>query len=1636
MRLTEPDLTVTMRYGKLAADKPDSAVDAMLAAWHARMAECIHTMKGHTDDVTSVAFLPDGAMVTGSWDGTTKLWDKRGVCTTMEHGGSVRCIAVSPDGSTIASGGDDRKIKLWRRGRLVKTLEGHTRDVRSVAFSPDGKTLVSGSDDKTVRSWDVATGVCRTMEGHSDLVLSVAISPDGKTIVSGSKDKTIKVWDAESGRLEQTLEGHTSYLATVAISPDGALLASGSWDSTIRLWDTRTWECVAVLRGHTHFVFSVAFSPDGRTLASGSGDNTIKFWSIDSGECFKTLRGHTDWANSVVFSPDGSTLLSGSKDNTAKQWPSIKSPEIEEVCAQPTLGADIRLPSDDSPLYLADLARVVIHILATGLPRSFKMRLAFPPATITLDKNRYFKTSADNSELTELIKSFNTHISQRMAEKILRELSAVVNTITADSAPESLRALVRRLDQYKSTANAAGDGPRSSAVRDPVLRRHLAVAAFAQDFLDLVDGGMSPKIAVTALKHSDGATPADYHDASELVQTAIDAFIAQPTSQHAERIPTSYTHAGLIRALAYTKEYMEDAEEELAEYLAAVPEPDPLAILVEARIRGSAPLTRFFCETFPQLAERFATADERSTDDNEAEPQPQPESEDDRIQQAWEQYGMASAAMDELLAMSGMRALKRECIDIAQQIRVRNDPRTAQLYAATPMQLNFILSGNPGTGKSTCAKLIHRFLADIGARDDTFTERNGGTLADTSPLDITKELDSLFPAGFRGTVFIDEAYQLNPAQKKSGKSVMDRILDVAETRRGDVTIILAGYKDDMKDLLATNPGLNSRFSRQFVLEDFDKDTLQEMFTQLATKQGWSLAPAVAEIAGRRLERFKSRDTFANGRTVRNMFSQAIEAAAKRLILGGEHMLLPEDILGPAPSADSNPELRRLLAELDGLTGLGEVKEAVRGLLQTAKVNYDNELHLRPLHAFALNRLFFGNPGTGKTTVARLYGQILKHTGLLSSGEVIEKRPSDLVGDAVGQSRSRTKAAIEEARGKVLLIDECYSLDDGVYGKEALDTIVERVHNKPGDDIAVLMLGYEEPIRRMLRNQNAGLASRFDPESAFIFADFDDTALEAILKHAIAESGLACRRAVVVNAIQLLAKERVKPNFGNARAVVNLVNKAKRHMIQRDPTSRKIAVADLTQADDGKDPFEPLDGLYKVNHIRQRLEDLVRIKQGMERNGKSAASMLVRNYVFSGSPGTGKTTIARCMAKILYRLGVLATDTCKEVVARDMMAGYVGQTPGRVKELMDEAVGGVFFVDEAYGLGEGMFGKEAIETMLSEMTSDKHKGKTVVVLAGYRADLDRMMDVNAGVRSRFTEPIDFPDWSAADCTSFIAGKLEGEHLKFGSNEQAALRSHIEAVVGRASWANARDANTIFEDLLRQQAIRAASVVEAEPSIAADDVDAAMVKCKRNHPESASLPHLVEEQPVALATDSEVQPRRETRQDVRVEQVEEVDETVDVVTRVERDEGVTDEIWEELELAKREEQRRREEEERRLREIEEQLKREKEEKARRELERRKREAESQCSLCKQIYLRKPTMAQYRYSASTESHSGLSVIDVSSLTTGYEIWLREVGNVKRPRSFPPRIHGKDPRASTSHMAAHLHVPDLRVVLGLPYP
>ncbi|PSB06107.1 hypothetical protein C7B76_30190, partial [filamentous cyanobacterium CCP2] len=387
--------------------------DQTVRLWNVQTGRCLKILEGHTHRVWSVAFSPiESVLASGSDDQTVRLWEIEplrnftqrgkddevglfalsGRCTKVLQGHTrqIWSIAFSPDGKTIAGSGDEQVIRLWNvdTGRCYNILKGHTHRISSVAFSADGSTIASGGEDRTICLWNAHTGhLLRKLRGHTNQVWCVVFSPVAPLVASSSEDQTIKLWDVQSGEWLKTLEGHHNWVWSVAFSPNGQMLASGSYDQTIKLWDVQSGECLKTLEGHSGSLMSVIFSPDGRFLASCScydqeirlwdvatgeclkiifakapmslvflskslqtlsptafstalptassqaaevsfdlinggahWETGIQFWNLDNGECFKTLTGHDRWIMDVQLSPDGKTLASGSSDETIRLW--------------------------------------------------------------------------------------------------------------------------------------------------------------------------------------------------------------------------------------------------------------------------------------------------------------------------------------------------------------------------------------------------------------------------------------------------------------------------------------------------------------------------------------------------------------------------------------------------------------------------------------------------------------------------------------------------------------------------------------------------------------------------------------------------------------------------------------------------------------------------------------------------------------------------------------------------------------------------------------------------------------------------------------------------------------------------------------------------------------------------------------------------------------------------------------------------------------------------------------------------------------------------------------------------------------------------------------------------------------------
>ena len=305
--------------------------DQTIRLW-SREGVLLHTIEAHDKVVYGVRFSPDGQILaSSSQDGTVKLWNLQGqLLNTLEHQDGVSSIAWSPDSQTIASTiYKPATITLWsREGEKLQTLESnidnHTKPIHTVSFSPDGKTIASGGDDRKLILWlwDGKNAVRqRTIQRHDNSIESVVFSPDGKMLASASRDGTVKLWDREKGIEQRTLEGHKLDVNSVSFSPDGLTIASASTDKTVKLWNLES-QTLQRLNGHTHLVQSIRFSPDGKRVATASDDKTVKIWSREGdGEWFldQTLP-HPGWVRSVSFSRDGQTIATAGKGRTIRLW--------------------------------------------------------------------------------------------------------------------------------------------------------------------------------------------------------------------------------------------------------------------------------------------------------------------------------------------------------------------------------------------------------------------------------------------------------------------------------------------------------------------------------------------------------------------------------------------------------------------------------------------------------------------------------------------------------------------------------------------------------------------------------------------------------------------------------------------------------------------------------------------------------------------------------------------------------------------------------------------------------------------------------------------------------------------------------------------------------------------------------------------------------------------------------------------------------------------------------------------------------------------------------------------------------------------------------------------------------------------
>ena len=532
-------------------------------------------------------------------------------------------------------------------------------------------------------------------------------------------------------------------------------------------------------------------------------------------------------------------------------------------------------------------------------------------------------------------------------------------------------------------------------------------------------------------------------------------------------------------------------------------------------------------------------------------------------------------------------------------------------------------------------------------------------------------------------------------------------------------------------------------------------------------------------------------------------------------------------------------LEEVLAELDGLIGLKEVKAEVHKLVASAQIAQARKEQGMKSVTMSYHCVFTGNPGTGKTTVARFMGEIYRNLGILKSGHLVETDRSGLVGRYVGETAIKTNEIIDQALDGVLFIDEAYALasgDKSDYGNEAIATLLKRMEDDR-DRLVVIVAGYSKEMKTFI-DANSGMQSRF---TRYIhFPDYTPEELGDMFRMRAKKNQfeLSPTLEAGLNKIMARATKHKDNQFGNGRYVRNLFEAAvERQAIrlskEKNLTKEQLLTLTLEDVDEKlqsldnevvtvEQALKELDELIGMKNVKEevhKIAEFVKIAKEREDAGMKNAT-LSYHCVFTGNPGTGKTTVARILAKIYKALGVIDKGHLVETDRSGLVAEYVGQTAVKANKLIDEALGGILFIDEAYTLVQGGandYGNEAIATLLKRMEDDRDR--LIVIVAGYPEEMNKFIDANPGLQSRFTRYIYFPDYTNAELADMF--RLYARKSHYVLSEE--FDSHLVGAMAfltkdrDKNFGNGRFARNLFEKAIEKQANRLTTLPERTPEM---------------------------------------------------------------------------------------------------------------------------------------------------------------------------------------------------------------------------
>jgi len=799
-----------------------------------------------------------------------------------------------------------------------------------------------------------------------------------------------------------------------------------------------------------------------------------------------------------------------------------------------------------------------------------------------------------------------------------------------------------------------------------------------------------------------------------------------------------------------------------------------------------------------------------------------------RIERVLEKNAVNETVEDvqrELDQMVGLKSVKDQLaalMELAeQQLAELREGRTSE-----PITTHMLFLGNPGTGKTVVARLVARFLRASGLRSSgNVVEISRSDIASSyNSGDCIQRMRSAIDRATGGVLFVDEAYQF--AEGEWMRGALETLMKDMEDHRATLTVIFAGYEEQMQELWNVNLGFRSRIpeSNWIRFPDYSLDELSEVFRRECSKRQLVLTPEAEQAALRFIGDEMIRRRMGNGRGVRNLVDQIVRNRASK----GGGTVTPAMV--PEAARYNHNRVQELLSALDKeFVGLTEFKDYLRKMASRARHAEDLGT---PVEGF-LHCRFVGPPGTGKTTVARRVGEIFHAMGLLSHGRLHEVNPvSDFGSQYVSEYAERVVEQFQLAKGGVLFIDEAYQLAEQDQGVQIIHQIVQTLTQPTFADTLVIMAGYRDPMNRLLE-QNSGLASRIPNE--IVFQSFSVDELVDLLHRQLDKGGHLVRsddREAFDRSLKpLLIRKSVDPHFANARSLEALVQEILDRQRERieatgDKQRMRVLPQDLGECQAPPDDIERL-----LQELNDRFVGMTTVKEQMRNIANDvhmqaelgSQSPKAPRMLFLGNPGTGKTSAARELARILKAVGAVTSDRWVETRGAELKGSYLGQTKDKVINHFNNARGGVLFIDEVYSLGSdhnGMdsYASEAIDAIVGQ-TELPANTQTAIILAGYLEPMRDFIGTNPGLARRFPTTVVFPDYSDDECLEILqrwfVRTQSGQTLPLEIPSVGdALLAAIRQRSARPNFGNAGEMETLGSLIITERNLRLMKVPSAQ------------------------------------------------------------------------------------------------------------------------------------------------------------------------------------------------------------------------------